>query len=363
MNVEVTSVSRRQQSLSQTAAAVFVITQDDIQRSGATNIPDILRMVPGVYVAQISRNDWAISIRGMNGRFSNELLVMIDGRTVYVPTFGGVFWDVVDLPLEDIDRIEVIRGPGGSVWGANAVNGVINILTKKAASTHGAMIVARGDTSGLEIGTVQYGGKISNSADFRVFANYRNEDGLRDPTGDLSFGGWHLLHGGFRTDVRLSSRDALSFQGDLYTGQEGVPQLTMPTVAAPVAVDYVNQVGLSGGFLQATWDHRFSSRSSTTVIASYQRYARSDELNERRGTFDLDFQYNLSVGERNEVAWGFDFRHSSSRSEGSFVVSLRGSEGGCFCAPSTSSKSAATALPWLPMVPKLFKNWRGTRST
>jgi len=133
MNVEVTSVSKKEQKVSQTAAAIFVITQEDIRRSGAINIPDLLRMVPGVNVAQINSNIWAISVRGFNGEFSNKLLVMLDGRIVYLPTFSGVFWDVLDVPLEDIERIEVIRGPGGATWGANAVDGVINSITSKAS--------------------------------------------------------------------------------------------------------------------------------------------------------------------------------------------------------------------------------------
>ena len=142
MNIRVTSVAKTEQMLSRTASAVFVITPEDIRRSGATNIPDLLRMVPGVDVAQINANTWAISARGLNDRFSNELLVLLDGRNVYSPTFGGVFWDVLDIPLEDIERIEVIRGTGATIWGANAVNGVINIITRKAAETHGGMAVS-----------------------------------------------------------------------------------------------------------------------------------------------------------------------------------------------------------------------------
>ena len=140
MNIEVTSVSKTGQKISRTAAAIFVITADDIRRSNALNIPDVLRMVPGIDVAQINANTWAITARGFNGRFSNELLVLLDGRSVYTPTFDGVVWDVLDLPLEDIERIEVIRGPGASVWATNAVNGVINIITKKASDTPGAMV-------------------------------------------------------------------------------------------------------------------------------------------------------------------------------------------------------------------------------
>src|SRR5580658_1749377 len=142
MDITVTSVSRREQKLSQAAAAVFVINKEDIRRSGATNIPDLLRTVPGVDVAQIDANTWAISIRGFNDRYANKVLVLVDGRTVYTPTTSGVYWDQLDVPLVDIDRIEVTRGPGGTVWGANAVNGVISIITKKAEDTQGAVVSA-----------------------------------------------------------------------------------------------------------------------------------------------------------------------------------------------------------------------------
>src|SRR5579864_6016807 len=144
LNIEVTSASRKEQKLSQVPAAIFVITQEDIHRSGATNIPDLLRMVPGLDVAQINGNTWAISARGFNSQFSNKLLVLVDGRAVYSPTFAEVFWDTMDVLLEDIDRIEVIRGPGGTVWGNNAVDGVINIITKKAQATLGTLVTAGG---------------------------------------------------------------------------------------------------------------------------------------------------------------------------------------------------------------------------
>jgi iron complex outermembrane recepter protein len=183
MNIEVTSVSKTKQTLSRTAAAVFVISPEDITRSGATNIPDLLRMVPGMDVAQIDANTWAISARGFNARFSNELLVLVDGRPVYTQTFGGVFWDVLDLPLEDIERIEVIRGPGGSVWGANAVNGVISIITKKASATHGAFVVAGGGNTDQGFGTAQYGGNVGGKTDYRAYAKYLDQDYLPNSAG------------------------------------------------------------------------------------------------------------------------------------------------------------------------------------
>ena len=200
LNIKVTSVSKKEQKLSRAAAAVFVITPEDIQRSGATNIPDLLRMVPGLDVAQINSNTWAISARGFNLQFANKLLVLVDGRAVYTPLFGGVYWDTVDVPFEDIERIEVIRGPGGTVWGANAVNGVINVITRSAADTRGGLVTAGGGSQAQGFGTAQYGGKIKEESSYRIFAKYLNDDHLPDPNGQNGDDSWHLLHGGVRVD-------------------------------------------------------------------------------------------------------------------------------------------------------------------
>src|SRR6202047_3569588 len=200
MNMEVTSVSKKEQKLSSVAAAIFVITQEDIRRSGATNIPDLLRMVPGLDVAQINANTWAISARGFNLQFANKLLVLVDGRAVYTPLFGGVYWDTVDVPLDDIERIEVIRGPGGTVWGANAVNGVINIITKSAEETQGGLVTGGGGVQAQGFGTVQYGGKINEDNKYRIFTKYASNDHFPDLNGQDGNDSWHLLHGGFRVD-------------------------------------------------------------------------------------------------------------------------------------------------------------------
>ena len=209
LNLKITSVSKTQQELQRSAAAVFVITEEDIRRSGAANIPDLLRMVPGFDVAQINSNTWAISARGFNGRFSHVLLVMVDGRTVYAPTFGGVFWDILDVPLEDIQRIEVVRGPGGSIWGENAVNGVIDIITKKADATAGTLVEGRGSNHGAS-GILQYGGRAGAVTNYRTYANYLDEEELPALNGRPGGDGWHLLHGGFRMDTTLSSQDKVN---------------------------------------------------------------------------------------------------------------------------------------------------------
>jgi iron complex outermembrane receptor protein len=323
MNIQVTSVSKKKEKLSRTAAAVFVITQDDIQRSGAANLPDVLRMAPGVDVAQISANKWAISIRGLNNLYSNKLLVLVDGRSVYTQTSGGVYWDTVDLPLEDIERIEVIRGPGGAIWGANAVNGVINIITKKALATRGGMVVAGAGNREPEFGTLQYGGRAAQSTNYRVFAKYFNEDESPGLTGPFGADGWHMLRGGFRVDSAVSARDQLTVEGDAYNGREGITGPVLASVTAAALQQVNSEVNLSGGFMQGVWSHAYSGRSDTSVQISYDRYARHNALNESRGTFDLTFQHHLAVGRRHDVVWGLEARTSDSTSRGSLFASLQ----------------------------------------
>jgi len=322
MNIEVTSVSKKEQKISRAASAIFVITQEEIRRSGATNIPDVLRMVPGLDVAQINANTWAITARGFNAEFANELLVMVDGRAVYTPTTGGVFWDVLDFPLEDIERIEVIRGPGGSVWGANAVNGVINILTKKASETKGAMLIAGGGNLDQGFGTAQYGGSVGKNFDYRIYSKYLNQDHLPSLTGQDGEDGWHMLRGGFRADGTLSSKDSLTLQGDMYTGHENNPTLTLPSITSPGLIDAEFPVALSGGFIQSIWKHTFSTSSETTLMISYANYEREDQLHEDRDTFNIDFQHHIAWGNRQDFVWGLGYWYSDSHSHGDLFVSL-----------------------------------------
>ncbi len=322
MDTKVTSVSKTEQKISRTASAIFVITAIDIARSGATNIPDLLRLVPGLDVAQINANTWAINARGLNGRFSNELLVMLDGRAVYTPTFGGVLWDTLDLPLEDIESIEVIRGPGGTIWGANAVNGVVNIITKKAGETKGGMLVAGGGNLDQGFGTAQYGGGLGKTTDYRIFSKYFNQDHLPGPAGAVGADGWHLLRGGFRTDSRLSGKDHLMVEGDLYSGQENAPVTFLPSVTSPGLQNVDIQAPLSGGFLNSTWDHAFSAASGTTLQVSFDRYQRADILQEDRNTFAIDFQHHFAWGSRQAIVWGGGYRFTDSSTHGSLTVSL-----------------------------------------
>lgn len=322
LNVEVTSVSKKEQKLSHTAAAVFVITSEDIARSGATNIPDLLRMAPGMDVAQVNQNAWAISARGFNSIFANELLVMIDGRIVYSPTSGGVFWDVINVPLQDIERIEVIRGSGSSVWGTNAVNGIVNIITKKATDTHGGMIAAGGGSEEDAYSTVQYGGAAGSDTDYRVYAKYSNLGALNLQNGASGGDGSHMDSAGFRIDSTLSAKDTLSIQGSGYQGFEGTPTTFLPSITAPGAANVNALVPVNGGFVQGVWQHVSSERLDSTLQISYDEYYRGDVLNEVRKTFRADFQQHIGWGARQNFVWGLDFSTSDSDTTPALTFSL-----------------------------------------
>jgi len=310
MNIEVTSASRKEQKLSNTAAAVYVINQESIRRSGATNIPDLLRMAPGVDVAQIDANTWAISVRGFNDRYANKVLVMVDGRTVYTPTTSGVYWDQLDVPLEDIERIEIVRGPGGTVWGANAVNGVINIITKSANATLGAIASAGGGSQGAARGLAQYGGEIGQAGTYRVFGDYLNQGNLTASDGhSAAADGWHMLHGGFRSDWTLSPADSLTVQGDLLETGEGQTINVVFSSQLPLEETFNDAIGVGSGNLLARWNHTLAGGSTTSLQVYFDREDRHDEgVHEGLNTLDVDFQHHLKLGVRHDVVWGAGYR-------------------------------------------------------
>lgn len=323
MDIKVTSASKTEQKMSQVAAAMYVITQEDILRSGATNIPDLLRMVPGMDLAQINASTWAISARGFNAQFTNKLLVLIDGRAVYTPLLGGVNWDVQEVPLEDLERIEVIRGPGATVWGANAVDGVINVVTKEAAGTKGGLISAGGGTEGQALGTVQYGGAAGGNTDYRIFTKYLNHGSLPELDGSSGDDSWHLLHGGFRADSRLSSKDSLTIEGDLYTGGEGATIIHIFSINPPVAGDLDTVMSLSGGNLLGRWNHAFSNRSGTSLQFYYDNYERTGpESPEDLNIIDFDFDHHFGWGARQDIVWGAGYRHFWDQDSGTIDQSF-----------------------------------------
>ncbi|HEX2769723.1 MAG TPA: TonB-dependent receptor plug domain-containing protein, partial [Geobacteraceae bacterium] len=264
MDIEVTSPGKKLQKMSDVAAAVYVISQDEIRRSGATSIPEVLRMVPGVQVARIDANKWAISVRGFDDRFANKLLVLIDGRTVYTPAFSGVYWDIQDTMVEDIDRIEVIRGPGAALWGSNAVNGVINIITKNAEETQGALFAVGSGTQERGFGGVRYGLGIGKDAYARGYVKYFKRDGGVDGSGNDTADDWDALRGGFRLDWKASAKDSLTVQGDIYDGSYGstgaVPMLVPPFSQT------VNDNGKTfGGNLLSRWERTLSPSSNLAM--------------------------------------------------------------------------------------------------
>jgi len=319
MNIEVTSASKKEQKLSKVAAAIFVITQEDIRESGALNIPDVLRMVPGLDVAQINANTWAISARGFNEQFSTKLQVMIDGRSVYTPTFGGVYWDAIDVPLEDIERIEVVLGPGGTVWGVNAVNGVINIITKTSSATRGGLVAAGGGNVNEEFGTLQYGGGRDGKTDYRAYMKYMNIDHSPGLEGGSAGDGWDMLRGGFRVDSPLSADDKLTVQGNVYGGREGqgVQGLVPGTVTAEFGAS-------AGGDVEAFWNHKSSETSASTLQVSFDRYEHMVPFKDDRNTLDVSFQNYFSWGERQAVIWGAEYRftnHDSNSAAISYAAS------------------------------------------
>ena len=309
MNMQVTSVSKKEQTMSKAGAAVHVITQEDIRRSGANNIPDLLRTVPGVDVARIDANSWAISIRGFNDRYANKVLVLIDGRSVYSPVFSGVFWEGQDVPLEDIERIEVIRGPGGTVWGANAVNGVINIITKSAKDTRGGLVTAGTGSQTNADGLLQYGGDLGGKGTYRVFGKYLNVEPSASPTGGEAADGWRTSHGGFRTDWDLASSDTLTVQGDILKTTEGQTITSVFSGALPLVRTFNDPLNLTAGNVLGRWNHTLANGSelSLQIYDDYLNHFEQGFVDEQN-TVDLDLQQHLAWGSRQDIVWGLGAR-------------------------------------------------------
>lgn len=317
VDVEVTSVSKRSQSLSSSAAAIYVLTGEDIRRSGARSIPEALRMVPGLNVARVNGSTWAISSRGFNGQFANKLLVLIDGRSVYSPAFSGVWWDVQDVLLEDVDRIEVIRGPGAALWGANAVNGVINIITKPASETQGAFVEVGAGTEERGFTSLRYGGPLGETGHYRAYAKYFDRAGLDDSRDTGIEDDWHQGRVGFRTDWSLTDKDSLTIQGDAYRlHADGPSSLVIPT---PPFVSQGNiDTNAEGQNLLARWTRILSPDSDFSLQAYYDNADRTLRFaREREGTADLDYQHHLKLDSRNDLMFGGGWRRVDSTLEGS----------------------------------------------
>ena len=310
MKLDVSSVSRKDQQLSKVPSSVYVITSSDIRHSGATNIPDLLRMVPGVDVARINANAWAISIRGFNSRYSGKVLVLIDGRTIYSPAYSGVYWDQLGVPLENIDRIEVIRGPGGTVWGANAMNGVINIITKTARETQGGQAAAVTGSYDRAQGLVEYGGPAGSDGAYRAYARYTMNTSSPPVSGSSAVDAGHSSQMGFRADWSLSKQDNVTLQGDALGNSEAQPITTLLPNNLPNIYALNEDVQVGAEDIVGRWSHSFSDGSEAILQLYYNRYRRFDQGLNVENTGDADFHYHFHAGPRNDIVTGIDFRVS-----------------------------------------------------
>ncbi len=311
LKVEVSSVSRKVQTLADAAAAVFVLSGEDIQRSGARSVPEALRMVPGVEVARLGNNRWAVSARGFNGRFANKLLVLMDGRTVYSPLFAGVFWEAQDTLLDDIERIEVVRGPGAAIWGANAVNGVINIITRQAKNTQGTLMTAAGGSEERSLLAGRYGGSAGDDTHYRVFGKAFERDGSVSADGRDGNDFTRSARAGFRLDRRVQVGQALTLIGDVYDTKTG-DQWSESALTALFSVPRRLTQRNAGVNLLGRYEWRLEGGSEATLQAyvDHTKIDLSSLVSESRDTIDVDFQHRFAPAARHDVVWGLGYRAS-----------------------------------------------------
>jgi iron complex outermembrane recepter protein len=295
-NIQVTSVSKRPEKLAETASAIQVITREDIHRSGATRLPEALRLASNLEVDQIDASEWAISARGFNSSLANKMLVLIDGRTVYSPLFAGVFWDVQDVLLEDIERIEVISGPGAALWGANAVNGVINVITRSAKDTQGALLEGGGGTQLRGFGSARYGGALASNLYFRVYGKYTDRNSTVFPNGQDGGNEHHMGQGGFRLDWQASGANLFTLQGDFYETRMAIPG--------------TNDLTNRGANVLGRWSRTISENSDFKLQFYFDEARRNTpgQYGDVLDTYDADFQHRFSLGGRNDVVWGAGYR-------------------------------------------------------
>jgi iron complex outermembrane recepter protein len=321
MDIEVTSVSRTEETLGGAAAALTVLTGEDIRRSGATSVPEALRLVPGIHVARRNANSWAVSSRGFSSVNSEKLLVLTDTRSLYTPLYSGVFWDAQDYLLEDIERIEVIRGPGAALWGSNAVNGVISITTRQASDTQGLYVEGGAGTEERVIAGARYGAPLGEAAHYRVFAKYLERDGTFHGSSPRS-DDWRLAHFGFRSDWQSSAQDAVTVQGDVYQGDVGqlAPAITVIGRAGPSGP---LEVGVSGGNVLGRWQRTLGADSDIQLRAYYDRTERDDpSYRDTLDTVDIDFQHRLALSPAQQLTWGLNYRYTSNSNQGKVLFAL-----------------------------------------
>ncbi|MGA2279337.1 MAG: TonB-dependent receptor [Verrucomicrobiota bacterium] len=322
MNLKV-SILGSSETVSRTPAAVSVVTQDDIKRSGARNIPEALRLVPGLEVAQIDSSEWAVSARGFNDQSANKLLVLEDGRSIYTPLFSGVFWDVQNTMMEDIDHIEVVRGPGATVWGENAVNGVINIITKSAEDTQGWLVTGGGGTFENGFADARYGGKLGADAYYRVYGTYSDHAGADLPNGTEATNSWQMARGGFRVDWNAAEQNLITLQADGYVGwiRQVLENLYSPI--PPYSESVPDDWQVHGADVLGRWTHTFSDTSNLKVQTYYDYTSRKAAIfDEERHTYDLSLQHEFALGERNRVVWGLGYHVTADTEQNNPTISF-----------------------------------------
>jgi len=322
--LRVTSVSRRSEPVRTAPSSVFVITADDIRRSGFTSIPELLRLAPGVEVARNSAHTWTISIRGFNSDLSNKLLVLIDGRSVYSPLFAGVFWDAQDTLLHDIERIEIVSGPGGTLWGANAVNGVVNIITRSARQTQGSLVEIGAGNELQAFGGLRHGWKVSEQLAARVYLKHRSHDESEIASGHDAVDDWRMTQGGFRMDWERDTSSRVTLQGDVYGARLSEllrDDFTLGTLPGP---DMPGEIDVSGHNLLARWDRQMADRARVHLQIYYDHTSRDipGSFHERRDTVDVDFQHELTAGSRHKIVWGAGLRSTSDELENTLFASF-----------------------------------------
>jgi iron complex outermembrane receptor protein len=313
LKVEV--AARRPQRQWDVPAAATMIASEDVVRTGRTTLPEALRLAPGVHVARATSNSWAFGIRGFSSTLSRSVLALVDGRSVYTPLFAGVYWEQQQVLLADVDRIEVVRGPGGTLWGANAVNGVVSVVTRSARDTHGLYAEAGGGTTSRLFGALRYGGALAESVDYRVYGRYF-ERGPEYHADGHDFDDWSVGQGGFRLDWKRGPREELTFQGDLYDGRAG-QRRTVAQYEPPYAQVVEGDGDFSGANLLAHWRRGTGQSGTLSVHTWYDRTERREAyLDQSRDTFDLELQHDFVAASRHHLVWGLGFRVTSDATSG-----------------------------------------------
>jgi iron complex outermembrane receptor protein len=322
MSIEVTSVSKKAEPQKLAPAAIYVLTAEDIRRSGATTVPEVLRTVPGVNVAKLNAHTWSITVRGFSGEYSNKLLVLVDGRSVYTPFFSGVYWETLNLVMDDIERIEVIRGPGGALWGANAVNGVINIITKSAKETPGGLLSLGSGTEEHALGRFRYGGQLGNDIYYRIYMGYSDYDDGQFQSGKTANDEWDALFGGFRIDFVPDGSDTITISGQS-SRNDLASMLELPTRIFPFSERTEGYEDLSRHNLTLRWTRELDEDSRFQFQAYYDDLQLDGTtILVRERAFDLDFQYQTALGDRHDLVWGTGFRYVTDQIGGTSTVSV-----------------------------------------